>query len=101
MRTPKRTKQHWSVILSRFGACPSARRWARRQPSLLAAWRACPYSPWMAWYLSWSKGRQPHSGAESSCIACRCAQLTPTEIRRRYSTPPPLTRSGGPRGEAR
>ena len=41
-----------ATILSRLGACPEARAWAKDYPDLQSAWTACQRSNWMLWLLA-------------------------------------------------
>jgi hypothetical protein len=45
-------KRHWSHKLAVAGACGSALRWARRQPSFAVAWEKCTYPGWLAYCLA-------------------------------------------------
>lgn len=59
-------KKHWSERDPAFEeACREARKFARKHPTLQAAWDACPYWAWLDYYMEeW--GYRYARGGESS-----------------------------------
>ena len=44
--------KHWSNKLLALDACQEAIDWAKRQPTLVRAWKNCERGDWMLWLLA-------------------------------------------------
>ncbi len=67
-------KKHWSVSLERMGACKDGVEWARTQPSLAVAWKACDRGDWMLWLAGRTCKRGSPTHRRVVLAACACAR---------------------------
>lgn len=73
--TKKTTTRHWSDALVEMRACSDAVEWARTQPSLAVAWKACRRADWMLWLAARCSGKHGSAAHRRVVLAaCACAR---------------------------
>ena len=77
-----RKRPHWSVVLTQLEACGSGLAWARRQPSLRAAWESCEHGAWLTWLLEKVNTKVP-----CTCDEPLCMQFDAPRIRGQHKCP--------------